>query len=169
MTTFNDHDQNTHQVEFDAPLSAEVAPLGGTTEKKHFSIDLSLELERQLEHMESPPITPAHDLTAGETRQKHEALDPEILAHIVMQLRHSLLEVTKERDELVKMLATANAEEASAKDALQLMTDKATQMDEELKETRKQVKEHEEAIVCLRAKVEESRLVKVVSLVAFLS
>ncbi|EDR05638.1 uncharacterized protein LACBIDRAFT_302762 [Laccaria bicolor S238N-H82] len=156
MTTFNDYDQNTHQIEFDAPLSAEVAP-GGITEKKHFSIDLSLELERQLEHMESPPITPAHDVTASETRQKHEALDPEILAHIVMQLRHSLLEVTKERDELVKMLATANAEEASAKDALQLMTDKATQMDEELKETRKQVKEHEEAIVCLRAKVEESR------------
>ena len=88
-----------------------------------------------------------------------ELLDPEILAHIITQLRQSLTEMTKERDELVKMLARVNAEEANVKDALQLMTEKATQAEEDLGEAKKRMKEDEEQIALLRAKVDESRYV----------
>ena len=118
---------------------------------ERFSIDLSLELEQQLEHMESPSH-PDPDSTS-----KRESLDPHVLAHIIMQLRHSLAEMTKERDELVKALSSALSKEAQLNDALQLMTDKATGMEEELAEAKKKVKEDEEAISMLRSKVEESR------------
>lgn len=154
MSTFNDH-PSAQGTLFEAPNSAEVQPV---KDRKYFSIDLSLELERQLE-MESTPVTPARDLTGAveDTEQKHEALDPEILAHLVMQLRHSLSEITKERDELAKLLADSNNKEASLTDALQLMTEKATTTNEELDIARRKNREDEEAIVLLRAKVEESR------------
>ncbi|KAF5328225.1 hypothetical protein D9619_013446 [Psilocybe cf. subviscida] len=138
-----------------------------------FSIDYSLELERELA-MESPPQTPmratastspALDRQASqssrsafsEARSVESTPDPEVLAHIVTQLRHSLADMTKEKEELVKLLATANTEEANAKDALQVMTDKATEAEEALAELRKKAREDEEQITMLRAKVEESR------------
>lgn len=83
--------------------------------------------------------------------------DPVILAHIITQLRQSLDEMTKEKNELVQLLVTANAQEAAAKDALQLMTDKATDAQEELAEAKRKMKEDEDQIVMLRGKVEESR------------
>lgn len=155
MSTFNDRADNTHRVEFEAPNSAEVQPLPS---KKHFSIDLSLELERQL-NMDSPPVTPAHfPVTATENlEQLHEALDPEVLAHLVAQLRHSLAEMTKERDGLATLLAASHTKQASLNDALQHMTEKVTDLGEELGVARKKMKDDEEAITLLRAKVEESR------------
>jgi chromosome segregation ATPase len=137
-----------------------------------FSIDLSLELERQLA-MESPPITPGHDATThpeptaahpekrGDSHLNDLLPDPEVLANIIMQLRHSLTDVTKERDELVGLLASANSQEANAKDALQVVTDKATEAEEELSALRKKAREQEEQIGLLRAKVEESRYVEI--------
>ncbi|KDR67922.1 hypothetical protein GALMADRAFT_257408 [Galerina marginata CBS 339.88] len=189
--TFSEHLENTHRVEFEAPLSADVD--GGNTERERraqlgqgrFSIDLSLELERELANMESPPTTPAHDtLTHSDNNTQHPthpqprlpprreslsqgkghgsgvselAPDPEILAHIVTQLRQSLADMTRERDDLVKMLAQANQRDAETQDALQAMTDNATEAGEELTAARKKMKEDEEQIVLLRAKVEESR------------
>ncbi|TFK26170.1 hypothetical protein FA15DRAFT_616175 [Coprinopsis marcescibilis] len=152
MSTFA---ESTQPALFEAPTSAGAQPV---SDRKHFSIDLSLELERQLE-MESPPPTPARDLTSAveDTQQKHEALDPEILAHLVMQLRQSLSVISKERDELAKLLAASHNKEATLNDALQLMTEKATETGEELDQARKKMREDEEAIVLLRAKVEESR------------
>ncbi|KAF8343440.1 hypothetical protein F5887DRAFT_972925 [Amanita rubescens] len=88
---------------------------------------------------------------------KRDSLDPHVLAHIIMQLRHSLAEMTKERDELVKALSAALTKEAELNDALQLVADKATGMEEELAEARKKTREDEEAITMLRSKVEESR------------
>ncbi|KAK2465634.1 hypothetical protein APHAL10511_002178 [Amanita phalloides] len=129
-------DAATH-AEFEAPMSADRA-------SERFSIDLSLELEHQLEHMESPP-------------SNRESLDPHVLAHIIMQLRHSLAEMTKERDEVVKALSSAFSKEAELNEAVQLLTDKATGREEELAEARKKLKEDEEAIIMLRSKVEESR------------
>jgi hypothetical protein len=171
---FDEHNENLHGVEFEAPFSGQSREPPLT--KGRFSIDFSIELERQLETMEaSAPTSPsavAHDADAGkvaggdggveavlEGHPDKELLDPEILAHIVTQLRQSLSEMTKERDELIKMLAHANAEEANVKDALQLMTEKATEVEEELGEAKKRMKEDEEQIVLLRAKVEESRSV----------
>ena len=139
-------------IEFEAPMSADSQQhQANSRSSERFSIDLSLELEQQLEHMESPSH-PDPDSTS-----KRESLDPHVLAHIIMQLRHSLAEMTKERDELVKALSSALSKEAQLNDALQLMTDKATGMEEELAEAKKKVKEDEEAISMLRSKVEESR------------
>ncbi|KAF9523062.1 hypothetical protein CPB83DRAFT_887182 [Crepidotus variabilis] len=199
--TFDDHNEILHRVEFDAPLSS--GPPQPLSEGR-FSIDFSLELERQLATMESPPVTPAFNVTThaesgsmgrsftndtGEGRSEHgpnghavkgsgmayEGVesntttttgsgdlrdllpDPEVLAHIITQLRHSLADMTKERDDLLKMLGNTTAEEANVKDALQLMTEKATQAEEDLTEAKKKIREDEEQIVLLRAKVEESR------------
>ncbi|KAG6888564.1 hypothetical protein C0995_007353 [Termitomyces sp. Mi166 len=150
-----DHN-NVHSVEFEAPLSSDSLALA----KKHFSIDLSLELERQLD-MESFPPTPAHYLNghAGQDGDKsaHDLLDPQILAHIVKQLQQSLAEVTRDRDELREQIVLSHSHEAELQDALQHMIDKATAMDVELTDAKKKMKDDEEAIILLRAKVEESR------------
>lgn len=151
-------DQNNVQsVEFEAPLSADAssAPLG-----KHFSIDLSLELERQLD-MESYPPTPSH-ATEIHTQQDNncitrDSLDPQILAHIIKQLRQSLVEVTKDRDELLEMVALSTTHETDLQEALQQMTDKATKMEVELSDARKKMQDDEDSINMLRTKVEESR------------
>ncbi|KAG7093823.1 hypothetical protein E1B28_007462 [Marasmius oreades] len=126
-----------------------------TTEHKPrpFSIDFSLELERQLES-ESLPSSPAHNADAHPHR---DSLDPTVLAHIIMQLRQSLADMTKERDDLLVLVASAHSKEAELNDALQDMTDKATGMKEELSEARKKLRDDEEAINLLRSKVEESR------------
>ncbi|KAF8159764.1 hypothetical protein B0H34DRAFT_796983 [Crassisporium funariophilum] len=181
-TTFNEHHDNFHHIEFEAPLSADLdleqrlahtQGLAQQGEKGRFSIDLSLELERQL-NMESPPVTPGYDaLTHPDSNEKPNrsssprpthakkksefSPDPDILAHIVTQLRNSVTEITKERDGLLKMLEAANTEQANTKDALQMMTEKATDAEEELTASRKKIREDEEQIVLLRAKVEESR------------
>ncbi|KAL0060879.1 hypothetical protein AAF712_012343 [Marasmius tenuissimus] len=117
-----------------------------------FSIDLSLELERQLES-ESLPSSPHN----AESHPPRDSLDPTVLAHIVMQLRQSLADMTKERDDLLALVSTAHSKEAELNDALQHMTDKATTMEEELTEARKKMRDDEEAINLLRSKVEESR------------
>lgn len=173
-TTFNDDRDNLHRVEFEAPLTADAGLEQNRLQREQearFSIDYSLELEHQLA-MESPPQTPAHDQTSHQAttattgdssstrtdgRTNELAPDPDVLAHIITQLRHSLADITKERDELVTMLATANTEQANRTDALQAMTDKATAAEEELTLLKRKSKEDEDQIVLLRTKVEESR------------
>ncbi|KAF9449959.1 hypothetical protein P691DRAFT_623802, partial [Macrolepiota fuliginosa MF-IS2] len=123
-------------------------------EPKHFSIDLSLELERQLELEGSPPQTPSASATSHSNRG---SLDPSILAHIVTGLRKTVEDMTKERDDLLRLLESATTREASLQDTLQLMTEKATDYEEELSAAKKKMKEDEEAIALLRNKVEESR------------
>ncbi|KAF9054565.1 hypothetical protein BJ165DRAFT_1337344 [Panaeolus papilionaceus] len=153
-----EYEEDFGRVEFETPLSAD-AELEPRASESRFSIDFSLELERELA-MESPPVTPAHDALANDTSAKNItnlSPDPVILAHIITQLRQSLDEMTKEKNELVQLLVTANAQEAAAKDALQLMTDKATDAQEELAEAKRKMKEDEDQIVMLRGKVEESR------------
>ena len=173
-STFNDDRDNLHRVEFEAPLTADADAEQNRLQREQqarSSIDYSLELERQLA-MESPPQTPAYDQTSHQTttaptgdsssprsdgRTNELAPDPDVLAHIITQLRHSLADMTKERDELVTMLETANEEQANRTDALQAMTDKATAAEEELTLLRRKSKEDEDQIVLLRTKVEESR------------
>lgn len=156
MSTFDGN--NFHSIEFEAPLSS------GNSEKKHFSIDLSLELERQLD-MEGYPPTPGPHATTHSTLNNtsralgRQSLDPEVLAHLIMQLQASLAEVTKDRDELRQLIASAHANESELQDALQQMLDKATAMEIELSDAKRKMKDDEEAISLLRSKVEESRLV----------
>jgi hypothetical protein len=169
---FNENRENLHHIEFEAPSSAELdlehrlKITEGLARHGRFSIDLSLELERQL-NMESPlPSSSYEDIAHAAAKvaansngeqQHYGKPDPDVLAHIVTHMRKSLLDVTKERDELVGMLANANSQDADTKDALQLMTEKATSAGEELDIARKKMREDEEQIVLLRAKVEESR------------
>ncbi|KAJ3836074.1 hypothetical protein F5878DRAFT_626175 [Lentinula raphanica] len=154
-------------LQFEVPPSADsntsFAPIRpvSASHKRPFSIDLSLELERQLD-MESLPPTPAHNATshansAPVIAHLRDSLDPDVLAHIISQLRRSLSDLSKEKDDLVSLLASAHSREAELEDALQHMTDKATHMEEELMEARRKNKDDEEAISMLRTKVEESR------------
>lgn len=169
-TLFNENHENLHRIEFEAPPSAgldlehRLQLTEDLARHGRFSIDLSLELERQL-NMESQPATPS-DITTNavidtakdvHSAQHHSKLDPDVLAHIVTHTRKSLVELTKERDELARMLAKANTQDADIKDALQLMTEKASNVEAELDIARKKIKEDEEQIGLLRAKVEESR------------
>jgi hypothetical protein len=116
-------------------------------QSRPFSIDLSIELERQLDNDSSPPSSPAHDVASAPTR---ESLDPHILASIIVQLRHSLADVTKERDDLASIVSSLKA-------SLEHMSNKYTVMESELHEARDKAKDDEEAISMLRSKVEESR------------
>jgi hypothetical protein len=151
-------ENNVQSVEFEAPLSSDGS---SAPPRKHFSIDLSLELERQLD-LESEPPTPSR-ITESDTQQNdsrataRESLDPQILAHIIKQLRQSLLEVTRDRDELLEMVALSSTHETELQEALQLMTDKATTMEVELSDAKKKMQDDEDQINMLRTKVEESR------------
>jgi len=65
--------------------------------------------------------------------------------------------LTKERDDLIKLFESSTTREATLQDTLALMTEKATDYEEELSAAKKKMKEDEEAISLLRNKVEESR------------
>ncbi|KAG7443620.1 uncharacterized protein BT62DRAFT_934858 [Guyanagaster necrorhizus] len=152
-------DQTDNHLEFEVPptaISQDFHSLSSPKTQRPFSIDLSLELERQLD-MESPPVTPAYHTQTHDTCPKRESLDPQVLAHIVMQLRQSLAEMTKERDDLLQLVSGAHLREAELKDTLQALAAKATELEEELMAARRQMKDDEDAIAMLRTKVEESR------------
>ncbi|KAI1796550.1 hypothetical protein LXA43DRAFT_986003 [Ganoderma leucocontextum] len=112
------------------------------------SIDLSLELERQLE-AESLPNSP--------NPPRPPSLDASVLATIVTHLRQSLAETTKERDTLAEKLAEAQTRDEGMRDTLEHVTDKCIRMENDLEIASNQQKENEETIAMLRSKVEESR------------
>ena len=118
------------------------------------SIDLSLELERQLE-AESLPNSP--------NPPRPQSLDPHGLASIVTQLRFSLAEVTKERDALVDKVSEAQTREEGMRETLEHVTEKCIRMENDLEVAANQRKEDEETIAMLRSKVEESRYVSACS------
>lgn len=139
-----------------------------------FSIDLSLELERQLANMESPPVTPAFDALTHhvemadasldtEANPKDSELDPTVLSHIITTLRSSLATITAERDTLLRSLT----EREGVEEALNEMTLRATKAEDELEGARVKMREDEEQIGMLRGKVEESRFVFLLSLITF--
>src|ERR1700722_9958934 len=117
--------------------------------RRPYSIDLALELEQQLGN------EPA--CSSARPTDRPQSLDPHILANLVAQLRHTVAEVTKERDALQHMLAYVTSQSAELKDNLQFITEKCAAMEVELEEAKKRTKEDEEAIGMLRSKVDESR------------
>jgi len=119
------------------------------------SIDLSLELEHQLD-CESLPNSPA----AGRESFKYQSLDPHVLATIVTQLRISLAEVTKERDDLLHACGEAAQKQALLQENLQVVTERSAKLEEQLSAAQDKHKDDEEAISMLRTKVEESRSVQ---------
>lgn len=173
INIFDENHENLHHIEFEAPPSAgldleqRLQITEDRAQRGRFSIDLSLELERQLNMDSESPIASssyegiahAEKVAAADSNEEQHfnKPDPDVLAHIVTHMRDSLADMTKERDELVRMLANANSQDANTKDALQLMTEKATSAGEELDIAKKKIREDEEQIVLLRSKVEESR------------
>jgi hypothetical protein len=118
------------------------------------SIDLSLELEHQL-NTESLPNSPVPD--GGFF--KRQSLDPHVLASIITQLRISLENVTRERDDLLLACDEATQKQALLQENLQIVTDRSTKLEEQLSVAHDKHKDDEEAISMLRTKVEESRSV----------
>jgi uncharacterized coiled-coil protein SlyX len=121
-----------------------------------YSIDLTLELERQLDN-ESMPNSPADAIGP-------HSLDPHVLASIITQLRTSLADVTRERDELSQAVTEQRVREAGAEDTMGHMMEKCSKMQEELDNARTKIKDDESTISILRTKVEESRFVSYINL-----
>ncbi|KAI5828578.1 hypothetical protein K523DRAFT_417468 [Schizophyllum commune Tattone D] len=142
----------------DTTTTSQPGTPGTTTpqSRRKYSIDLTLELERQLD-LEHADVDEAEQTTPVVAAPQKSSLDPQVLAHIIGQLRESIAAQARELETTKEMLATSSSTEAELRDALQFMTDKATALEEELEELRKKSKDDEEAISMLRTKVEESR------------
>ena len=130
-----------------------------STNRPH-SIDLSLELERQLED-ESLPNSPAN--------ARPQSLDPHVLASIVTTLRMNLADVSKERDELAATLQKSRQREHELGEELSRVRSMQEQAEKELEIQKQKNKEDEESIAMLRSKVEESRFVEIEQYVAMAS
>ena len=117
------------------------------------SIDLTLELERQLEaEPESMPNSP--------TRTRHSLgpeLDPTVVASIVTQLRMQVEELRRERDDLRAQLGEAQTTESGLRDALEQVSAKCARVEEELAKTVEKQQENEDAVTMLRSKLDDSR------------
>lgn len=121
--------------------------------ERPYSIDLTLELERQLDNESLPPATPGADA------HRPQSLDPQVLAHIITDLRSSLAEVTRQRDELAESHTQIQAREKDLTDTLAHMMDKCSNLQEVLDAANNKAKDDEDTISVLRTKVEESRYV----------
>ncbi|KAG6335810.1 hypothetical protein ID866_3288 [Astraeus odoratus] len=120
------------------------------TGRRPYSIDLTLELEQQLENESNPPSSPA-------ATGRPQSIDTNVLASIITQLRTSLTDVTRERDELARSLSEIRAREADMKDALAHLSEKCSNLQDQVDKASEREKEDENTISVLRGKVEESR------------
>ena len=114
-----------------------------------YSIDLSLELERQLDN-ESLPPTPAPPI-------RPQSIDQTVLTSLVVQLRQTLAEITSDRDQLREKLVRAETDKNGAEEALHQFTTKCALIEDELEAAKVKMRDDEHAISMLRTKVEESR------------
>ncbi|KAI6023746.1 hypothetical protein BKA83DRAFT_679120 [Pisolithus microcarpus] len=119
------------------------------TGRRPYSFDLTL--EQQLDNESLPPLSPSAVV------DRPQSVDTHVLASIITQLRTSLTEVTRDRDELAKSLAEFRAREADVKDAIANMSEKCSNMQDHLDKANDRIKEDENTISILRGKVEESR------------
>ena len=128
-------------------------PAHDTDSARPHSIDLTLELERQLEAESLPtsPVDPNH------SHSRSHSLDPQVLASIVTQLRLSLTDVTRERDELASLLTEVQNRESGLTEALHQTSEKYMKTEAELLAAQDRQKEDQDAIAMLRSKLEDSR------------
>lgn len=122
------------------------------TNQRH-SIDLSLELERQLDN-ESLPNSPAYPEFGG-----RQSLDPAILASLVTQLRLAAEKAEQERDEFAAQLGEAKAREASLKDTVSSVSERCARLEDDLEAARVQSQADQDQLTLLRGNIEESRYV----------
>ena len=131
-----------------------------TESTRPHSIDLTLELERQLDNESLPPSSPA---PPRRSQSRPQSLDPHVLASIVTQLRTNLEEVTKERDELAHLLAEAQTNQADLKTTLDHVSEKCLRLENELAAVVDKQKDDADAVVMLRGKLEDSRCIMFLS------
>lgn len=117
--------------------------------KRPYSIDLSLELEHQLEN-ESLPPTPAF-------KGRPASYDQNVVASVIQQLQTDVEHLTRERDDLRDQLSRADADKGGIQETLLQFSAKCEQMEEELEAAKVKMRDDEHAISMLRTKVEESR------------
>ncbi|THH32374.1 hypothetical protein EUX98_g1823 [Antrodiella citrinella] len=122
--------------------------------KRPHSIDLTLELERQLDNESLPPNSPAPHLRS---QSRPQSLDPHVLASIVTQLRLNVEEVTKERDELAHLYAEAQASQSEMKAALDAVSERCLALESQLAIAIEKQQEDADAVTMLRGKLEDSR------------
>ena len=127
----------------------EPIPLDLDQPKRPYSIDLSLELEHQLDNESFPP-TPA-------PAARPQSMDQHVLASLIRTLRTTVEEVTKDRDDLREQVTKLMSDKRVADDAVLQLSTRCTHMEEELEGAKAQMKEDEHSINMLRTKVEESR------------
>ncbi|KAH8093726.1 hypothetical protein BXZ70DRAFT_897288 [Cristinia sonorae] len=129
-------------------------PRTSVDSKRPHSIDLTLELERQLDNESLPPNSP---LPPHGSRSRPQSLDPNVLASIVTQLRLNLDEVTKERDTFSQLFADAQAAQAELKTTLDHVSERCIRLETDLAAAIDKQKEDADAVVMLRGKLEDSR------------
>ncbi|KAI5122502.1 hypothetical protein M0805_001410 [Coniferiporia weirii] len=125
------------------------------------SIDMALNLERQLdaeheEHEHEEGAFHGQDHQHGQGARP-VSLDPLVLSSIVENLRAELARVAQERDALADALSSAPSREAELREALALLTERCTSLEQELERFRRKSQDDDDAINMLRTKVEESR------------
>ncbi|GJE91104.1 hypothetical protein PsYK624_072530 [Phanerochaete sordida] len=116
------------------------------------SIDLSLELERQLD-MESLPTSPSDPRFAI----RPTSFDPSVLESLVTSLRLTLDKTEAERDELKTRLSESETRELGLTDALDSVSEKCARLEEELAAAVAKSQEEQDAVIMLRGKLEDSR------------
>jgi len=134
-------------------MSTDELPTQGSSGVRPYSIDLTLELERELDMDSLPPASPC----APQDFSRPQSLDPYVLASIVTQLRLDVTELTKERDELSAVLAESQACEESLKETLHYVSEKCIRLESELAAALDKNKEDADAVAMLRSKLEDSR------------
>jgi len=108
------------------------------------SIDLSLELERELDALESTASDPL-------------PLDPEVLSSLVSQLRRSVAELSLTRDDLVRSLGDARSRNAELRHSLDQAEEREKELQRKVDKLEEQTTADRDTINLLRQKVEESR------------
>lgn len=117
--------------------------------KRPYSIDLSLELEHQLETDSLPP-TPA-------AKGRPASYDQNVVASVIQQLQTDVERLTRERDDLREELVRVDADKSGVQETLLQFSAKCEWMEEELEAAKAKMQDDEHAINMLRTKVEESR------------
>ncbi|KZV60707.1 hypothetical protein PENSPDRAFT_659411 [Peniophora sp. CONT] len=112
------------------------------------SIDLSLELEHQLQ---------LEDDASHPSSSRPHSLDPHVLSALIKSLHAEVSKLTKERDELAGALGDSREREGDLREEVHRMMETHATMDEQMDELRHKNQEAEESIALLRSKVEDSR------------
>lgn len=108
------------------------------------SIDLSLELERELDALENATSDPS-------------SLNTQALSSYLAQLRESVAELTQTRDDLITSLAQSKKESAERQHNLEIVEQREQLLQQKVNELDEQTRADKDTINLLRQKVEESR------------